>query len=162
MAPRAVPIRAGEDHERRYPGADKLATECVVNLLRTEDLISAELGRRFRAAGLSVATFNVLMILEGAGCALGPHEIGDALLVTRGTVTGLLDSLETRGLIARGPHPQDRRMLHVTLTARGRRLLARLLPQHFPAEADLVSVLSDREKETLIRLLGKLQAHLEA
>ena len=162
MTTRAVPIRAGADHERRYPGASKLATEVVVNLLRTEGLISAELNRRFRALGLTLGTFNVLMILEGAGGPRCPHEIGAELLVTRGTVTGLLDTLEKRGLIARSPHPDDRRMLHVELTKAGTRLLARFLPTFFPEEAGLVATLSDREKETLVRLLGKIQAGLQA
>jgi len=49
------------------PGADKLATECLVNLLRTQGLVTAELARPFRRHGLTGPGFNVLMILEGAG-----------------------------------------------------------------------------------------------
>ncbi len=159
MPPKA-PIRAAPDHEKRYPGADKLATEAVVNLIRTESLVSASLGGVLRRFGLSVATFNVLMILEGAGRPLCPYEIGDRLLVTRGTVTGLLDSLEKQGLISRSVHPDDRRMLLIDATPKARKLLAKLLPKHFPAETRVMSALSAREKETLVRLLGKIQTNL--
>lgn len=159
---RKAPIRVAADHERRYPGAEKLATECVVNLLRTESLVSAELNRRLRRYGLSVATFNVLMILEGAGEPLCPYEIGDRLLVTRGTVTGLLDSLEKQKLIRRTPHPEDRRMLLIEPTDNAGTLLEEVWGEHFPAEAEMIEALSNREKEALVRLLGKLQAHLEA
>lgn len=160
MSTTTAPIRARADHEKRYPGADKLATEAVVNLFRTESLVSAAVTGVLRRYGLSVATFNVLMILEGAGRPLCPYEIGDRLLVTRGTVTGLLDSLEKQGLIVRSAHPDDRRMLLVSATEKARDLLAELLPEHFPAEAELMSALSAREKETLVRLLGKIQTHL--
>lgn len=159
---RKAPIRVAADHERRYRGAEKLATECVVNLLRTESLVSAELNRRLRRYGLSVATFNVLMILEGAGEPLCPYEIGDRLLVTRGTVTGLLDSLEKQKLIRRTPHPEDRRMLLIEPTDKARTLLEEVWREHFPAEAEMIEALSNREKEALVRLLGKLQGHLEA
>ncbi len=156
-----APIRADTDHERRYPGARRLATESAINLLRTESLVSAELTRLMRRYKLSIATFNVLMILDGAGRALCPWEIGERLLVTRGTVTGLLDTLEKQKLVRRTPHPQDRRMLLIEPTAKARKVLGDLLPEHFANEARLFETLTDREKETLVRLLGKVQAGLQ-
>lgn len=161
MSPLSRPIRTASDHERKYPGSDKLATEAVINLLRAESLVTAGLTEVLRKHGLSVATFNVLMILEGAGRPLCPFEIGDRLLVTRGTVTGLLDSLEKQKLISRSAHPDDRRMLLIHATEKAKKLLSKLLPEHFPNEAEMMSALSDREKETLVRLLGKVQAHLD-
>lgn len=155
-----APIRVAPDHEKKYPGAERLATEAVINLLRAESLVSNALTSVLRRYGLSLATFNVLMILEGAAGPLCPYEIGERLLVTRGTVTGLLDSLEKQGLLTRNPHPEDRRMLRIETTAKARKLLAELLPEHFPSEARIVSALSGKEKETLVRLLGKIQAHL--
>lgn len=161
MSRLSSPLRTAPDHEKKYPGSDKLATEAVINLLRAESLVSAGLAEVLRRHGLSLATFNVLMILEGAGRPLCPFEIGDRLLVTRGTVTGLLDSLEKQQLINRSAHPDDRRMLLVEATDKARKLLKALLPEHFPNEAEMMSALSDREKETLVRLLGKIQAHLD-
>src|SRR6266511_1812015 len=63
---REPPIRVEDDHARRYPGADKLATEVVINLVRTESLVAAEVNGRFRRFGLTGSTFNVLMILNDA------------------------------------------------------------------------------------------------
>jgi DNA-binding MarR family transcriptional regulator len=157
-----APIRVEADHARRYPGADKLATECVVNLIRTESLVAGELNGRFRRFGLTGSTFNVLMILDAAPEPLAPHQLGERLLVTRGTVTGLLDTLQRQGLVRRVPHPSDRRMLLIELTETGRTMLRAAWRTHFPAQTEMMSVLSDSEKETLVRLLGRLQAHLEA
>jgi DNA-binding MarR family transcriptional regulator len=150
------------DHARRHPGADKLATECVVNLLRSESLVARELDRIFRPYGLTSPSYNVLVILAGAGSPLPPYVIGERLLVTRGTVTGLLDSLERRGLVRRTPHPEDRRMLLVELTEAARPLMRTVARKLLPAQAEMMAALSTREKETLVRLLGKVQNHLQA
>jgi DNA-binding MarR family transcriptional regulator len=155
-------VRVGREHARRYPGSDKLASECVVNLIRTESLVVTELDRLFRSHGLSGPGFNVLMIIEGAGRPLSPYEIGDRRLVTRGTVTGLLDTLEKQGLVRRTPHPEDRRMLLIELSDPGRSLLAEVCSELFPIQEELTSSLSGAEKATLVHLLGKLQAHLES
>jgi DNA-binding MarR family transcriptional regulator len=155
-------VRVGTEHARRYPGSDKLASECVVNLIRTESLVVTELDRLFRCHGLSGPGFNVLMIIEGAGRPLSPYEIGDRRLVTRGTVTGLLDTLEKQGLVRRTPHPEDRRRLLIELSDPGRSLLAEVCSELFPIQEELISSLSGAEKASLVHLLGKLQAHLES
>jgi DNA-binding MarR family transcriptional regulator len=158
---RQAPIRVEADHARRHPGADKLSTECVVNLIRAESLVARELNRRFRRHGLTGPSFNALMVLDGAREPLSPNELGERLLVTRGTVTGLLDTLERRGLVRRVPHPDDRRMLLIQPTDAARALLEEVWREHFPAQTAMVSVLSEAEKETLVRLLGRLQGHLD-
>jgi hypothetical protein len=89
-------VRVGTEHARRYPGSDKLASECVVNLIRTESLVVTELDRLSRCHCLSGPGFNVLMIIEGAGRPLSPYEIGDRRLVTRGTVTGVAGEVSCR------------------------------------------------------------------
>jgi DNA-binding PadR family transcriptional regulator len=143
----------------RDPGADKAATECVVNLIRTKSLVVSELDRLFRCHGLSGPGCNVLMIIEAGRCL--PSRSGNPT-DTRGTVTGLLDTLEKQGLVRRTPHPDDRRMLLIELSDPGRALLAEVRSELFPLQEKLFSALSGTEKATLIRLLGKLQAHLEA
>ena len=55
------------------------------------------------------------------------HELANQLACDSSNVTGIIDRLEARGLVARRPSPDDRRVKHVVLTARGRRLQARLV-----------------------------------
>lgn len=156
------PIRVDDDHEDRYPGADRSATECIVNLLSVSGRVEAELDRLFRQAGLTGAGVNVLMILEGAAEPLSPGVIGERLLVTRGTVTGLVDTLEKEGRLRRRPNPDDRRSVLVELTDDGLALIREVMDRLFPAQAEMTDTLSAREKETLIRLLGKLGDGLAA
>lgn len=141
---------------------DLASVECVQSLQRTEVLLAGRMNNRFRPYGLTTATFNVLIVLLGASRSLSPCEIGEQLSVTRGTVTGLLDSLERQRLVRRRPHPEDRRMLLIELTDEGRALLQRLLPEHYRGMADMLACLSDSEKETFTSVLGKIQEHLAA
>jgi DNA-binding MarR family transcriptional regulator len=154
------PIRVESDHADRYPGADKLATESVINLIRTASMLTGELERRFRRHGLTGPGFNALMVLAGATGPLSPYQVGERLLVTRGTVTGLLDTLQRQGHIRRVPHPDDRRMLLIELTDRAYMLLEEVRGDLFPAQAAMMVVLTEQEKESLIRTLGKLQVAL--
>jgi DNA-binding MarR family transcriptional regulator len=125
-------------------------------LVRAESVVVSALSENFKRHGITPAGFNVLMILQGSDEPLCPNEIGERRLVTRGTVTGVLDSLEQRGLVVRRRHPEDRRMLLIELTAKGRRLLDELLPEHRAAERRVLGALSDREVATLAKLLAKV------
>ena len=160
--PRTGPLRVETDHARRYPGANKLATEAVINLIRTSGFLVAELDRVFRRYAITGAGFNVLMILRGAHGPLSPYEIGERRLVTRGTVTGLLDTLEKQELVRRRPHPEDRRMLLIEITEHAEALLDEVWDELFPAQAEMMAGLTGSEKDSLVRLLGKLGHQLES
>ena len=54
-------------------------------------------------------------------------ELAALLACDNSNVTGLIDRLEARGLVARSPSSQDRRVKHVILTKAGRRLRERML-----------------------------------
>lgn len=89
---------------------------------------------------------------------LKPLDFAELAGVTRATVTGLLDGLEREGLVKRSPHPVDRRMIMIHLTAKGRQLLSQMLPDHFCRTAGLMANLTAPEKQRLIELLAKVQA----
>jgi len=141
---------------------DRRSTEMLINLIRTDSLVTAALSRRFRRYGLSLSGFNALVILRQAPEGVNPHEIADRLLVTRAAVTAILDALEAKKLVRRERSGVDGRMSLIAITDTGKKLLDRMLPEHFAAERAMASVLGSNEKELLISLLGRLQLHLAA
>ena len=151
---------SGRRPTSRLDSAERLDTELVLAVLRTQTLIGKEVARRLRPHDLSPAAFNVLMALRQAPGPLCPREIADRLLVTRGAVSGVLDSLERRGFVSRRPHAEDRRMLIVELTAQGCACVDGLLPEHRRSERDLLSGLTPAEKRTLAGLLDRLETRL--
>ena len=87
---------------------------------------------------------------------LSPAELADRTGVTRATITGLVDTLERDGLVARSSNSEDRRMRSVSLTSQGSELLREILPEHFRRMAWLMATLDEQERVTLVRLLGKV------
>ena len=152
-------MRVGEDFEDEYPGASALATECYANLIRTGDLLVELHNRQSRDDHqLSRSARQVLAVVEGADQPLEPTTIGERILITTGTMTSILDTLEKRGLVRRIPHPGDRRKLHVDITPAGREILDELLPSLHARERDVISgALSTREQRELVRLVAKVQ-----
>lgn len=157
-----APVHVSSALQREFPEMDRRATEVLINLIRTDSLVTNALSRRFRRHGVSLSGFNALVILRQAPEGVNPHEIADRLLVTRAAVTAILDALEVKKFIRRGKSGVDGRRTVVAITPAGRKLLDRLMPEHFAAERAMASVLGDNEKELLIALLGRLQVHLAA
>jgi DNA-binding MarR family transcriptional regulator len=156
------PFRVSRDYQERNPTADPSATELVINVLYTAELLGRHLDLALRAFGLSRGSHNALQILGGATEPLTPTEVSARLTVTSATVTGLLDTLEARGLVRRRPHPGDRRSVLVEITDDGRRLLADLVPKLIEHEKQWASALIPSRREQLLRLLGAVQDELRS
>jgi DNA-binding MarR family transcriptional regulator len=157
------PIQLGPDFEHDYPGARAVSTACVLNLVQLADDLTARVAALARTYDIPSSTaFVVLEILRGAGEPLPPYVIAERLFLHRATVTGLLDSLESRTLVRRLPHPTDRRMVLVQLTELARRVLAELVPTLHRAERTWLEVLTPAEQHTLLKLLVRLQQGLAA
>jgi DNA-binding MarR family transcriptional regulator len=114
----------------------------------------------FASFGLQRGEFDVLATLRrsGAPYALTPTALYEATMVTSGAMTARLDRLEKAGLIARAPHPADRRGVLVRLTGKGRELIDEAVTAHVENERRILSGLTAKEQETLIELLEKLIA----
>ena len=68
---------------------------------------------------MSFGQMVLLRVLVQKGKA-SPKELAEALSVTTGNVTGLLDKLEAAGLVTRTRSAKDRRVVHIELTAKAR------------------------------------------
>lgn len=155
-----MPIRVSRDFDAKYPGASASATECAMNLARTGDLVLGRVAAALQPLDVSPAGGLVLGILKDAGPPCTPNYISDRLIVSRATVTGVLDTLVKRRLVRREPHPTDRRMVLVHLTNAGSRMAEKVRRTVHRAEAEWMGSLSEHERAQLTELLGKVQMHL--
>jgi DNA-binding MarR family transcriptional regulator len=151
-------ITVNRKQEREWPGSSASATECALNIVNLSSRIEAYGMEIVRRHGISsIGAFNVLTILHGERESLAPSTIAERMIVTRGTVTGILDSLERRGLIERARHSDDGRMRLVSITAKGKRAVQKILPELHRAEREWFGVLKPAQRKTLVTLLAIVQ-----
>jgi DNA-binding MarR family transcriptional regulator len=154
--PRYENIRAAA---ARYPELEPASAAAFVLLLRVASDMLAAAEDYLAAHNLSQGRFTVLMLLyRVVEIPQNPCVLADKAGVTRATMTGLLDGLDREGLIARETAAEDRRMLEVKLTAKGRKFLEGVMPGYFRLIRRAMAGLPTSEKEQLIALLTKLGA----
>jgi DNA-binding MarR family transcriptional regulator len=154
-------IQMPDDFHDQTPHANVLATEAVMNTIRTADMAFERIGRLLRPLGVSAAGGLVLGQLRDHG-AMSPSELGERLIVTRATVTGLLDSLERRGLILRSANPGDRRGLVVEITPAGLEVIQQVRTIIHGRETVWMQALTEAELGAYIALLHRIQDSIAA
>lgn len=138
-----------------FPDGNPFANQVTRNVVRLSDVLLDAIGLRLRRYGLNVASAQALAVLEGADEPLTPNALMEHLHLTSGTVTTLIDSLERRHLVARGPHPDDRRKVLVSITDDGRALVNEYLPETVAVQSALLAGLKQSELTTLNALIEK-------
>lgn len=125
-------------------------------LVRGLTVANAALRRRVAAVGApvggSVAAAGLLFTLAERG----PMRMGDLARVLSSSnagVSGLVDRMSERGLVARAPSDEDRRMLVVDLTDAGRELIGPARRTTAEIEAALTEGFSDDEIAVVARWL---------
>ena len=155
-------LRVPESFDAEFPGASRRATETFINMGLLVGAVRSAVELIVAKEGLpSMAAFNALSVLGGDPQPLRPSVIAERMMVTRATMTGVLDSLESRKLARRLPNSGDGRGRDVRLTAAGRRVVERLVPQMHDFERDLMGALPDTDLDELLRMIGTLQHRVQ-
>src|SRR5271166_4963283 len=98
--------------------------EAYLSLLRTADLLQAQVEARLKEFGLTGTQYNALRILRGAGAeGLPCREIGERMITHDPDITRLLNRLEDRGYVERLRDKRDRRIIYGKITPAGLKLL---------------------------------------
>ena len=134
-------LKADESH----PGY-----QALMELLRTADTVWDASRVFFERWELSPSQFNVLNLLRLNPAGLSQTDLSRQLIMHRSNVTGLLDRLERRGLVARRDVAADRRAYNVVLTPAGVRLLRHILPRYYRDAARVWGRLPARRAAELI------------
>lgn len=132
------------------------ALDAYVKLSRAYDTIERRLAmHRPLPAGMTVTQFGVLEALLHKG-RLTHHDVARKILKTPGNITGVVDSLERQGLVARSRCEEDRRRVFLELTDHGTTIASRAFARMREAISEEMSVLDPDELVELGRLCKKL------
>jgi DNA-binding MarR family transcriptional regulator len=107
------------------------------------------------AANITPGQYGVLAMID-ANPGLSQTQLGTALGIDRSTVVGVIDRLETRGLVLREPAPNDRRSHALRLSPAGMAMFRRLEERVRAHERQIAQDLSASERTLLIDLLRRI------
>ena len=147
--------RAHEDHHN--------ALRLWLRLLTCTQLIEQQVRSRLRDRfETTLPRFDLMAQLERSPDGLKMNELSRRMMVTGGNVTGITDQLEAEGMVQRVPLQGDRRALLIRLTPTGKKAFAEMARVHEGWIVESLVGLTEREVETLHRLLGKVKQHINA
>lgn len=113
-----------------------------------------------RLSGLTPPQFDIVVTL-GNTDGMTFKELGSRTLITKGTLTGVVDRLEARGLVARAASPTDGRSTLVRLTPEGEHLFQRVFEPHLAFLAPAFESLPECGRKELEKRLRQLRLALE-
>ncbi|HNR35482.1 MAG TPA: MarR family transcriptional regulator [Candidatus Hydrogenedentes bacterium] len=135
-----------------------LRHETLLNIVHTAGLFSAVGEALFRPFGLTQAQFNVLFALKYKIGPITQAGLGKRLVVSRASITSVLDKLERKQLVVRESVSGNRRIYHVSLTAKGRAMIEQVEPLYRERIHAALADLSDAECVNVIRYMERMRA----
>jgi DNA-binding MarR family transcriptional regulator len=130
----------------------------VRELVRSYQAFELASARHIRELGLTPPQFDIIATL-GNTPGMNCKELGEKTLITKGTLTGVLDRLTDKGLICRSTPPEDRRSIFICLTPAGEALFQQAFPAHLQF---LENIFGRLQPTTLNDLQTSLQALRQA
>lgn len=153
--------RAMKDHVGELP-LDFAAANALSNLFRAANAVRTELTNRvLRQHDMTWTGFVVLWVVwiwDG----METRHVADSADISKATLTGVVKTLEGRGLILREGDEHDRRLVRLRLTDEGVRLMEEIYPEFNAVESEIVSQLSDRKVSAFTRTLRDVVKAVEA
>lgn len=138
----------------RYLKSIRLLAECMQGYER----ISGEYVRR---SGLTHAQFDIIATL-GNTPGMSYKELGDKTLITKGTLTGVIERLEQKGLVERQRNDCDKRSFFVKLTPAGEQVFRAVFPEVVSQGGKLFAGYSEDDFAQLEKTLSALKTVIMA
>ena len=140
--------------KKRYLPLVRALVECARSFERCS-------GAHIRELGLTSAQFDIIATL-GNTAGMSCKELGEKTLITKGTMTGVLDRLEAKGLLSRHDSPEDGRSWITKLTVKGQALFEEIFPKHLAHLDPLFINFTDPELDDMRQQLCRLRSAFEA
>ena len=132
--------------------------EAILYLYTESRRITKELARR---ADLTGPQLTVVKLLEQIG-DLSLSELSERIRAQNSTVTGIIDRMEREGLVTRERSKEDRRVVYIKLTAKGRELARDIPVEPMEIFRSALETLSAQEMRELMRIMTKVAKRVRA
>ena len=134
-----------------------------LRLLTCSNLVEGLVRTRLRTSfGATLPRFDLLAQLEKAPDGLTLVDLSRRMMVSNGNVTGLVERLVASRMVAREPHPTDRRASRVRLTEGGRRYFMMMAEAHQRWVAEAFAGLEPGEIPVLMAMLARVKTSVRS
>jgi MarR family 2-MHQ and catechol resistance regulon transcriptional repressor len=132
--------------------------KAIVNLLYTYNWVTEKSKELFASEDITPQQFNILRILRGSHpTPLSTLQIRERMLDKMSDTSRIVDRLIAKGLVKKGICKDDRRLVDVMITEKGKKLLERLDARQDEID-NIIGNLSKKEATSLSELLDKIRA----
>ncbi|HMC98973.1 MAG TPA: MarR family transcriptional regulator [Ferruginibacter sp.] len=130
--------------------------KAAINLIYTFNWMNEQMKPFFDSADITSQQFNILRILRGAGQPISTLQIRQRMLDKMSDTSRIVDRLVAKGLVKKVICKTDKRLVDVSITDKGKKLLEKI--DGYEPEMDaILSALSESDAKTLNKLLDKLR-----
>ena len=137
---------------------EKSIQEILELVKKMPQLMSRPDLNEWRKLTVPMAQLKALFLIVNSG-EINSRTLAESLEVTPGNVTGIVDRLAEQDLVVRKPDPQDRRVIWLEATAKGKELLGKLMEIHIKQFALILDYMKPEElKAFKIGLKGLVNA----
>ena len=134
----------------------RLALLAYGRIMRAANTLRMSAARQLEPTGLTLGQFAVLEALYHLG-PMSLSEVAKKILTTGGNLTMVAGNLEKQGLVSRKCSTDDARVYILSLTPKGRKLIAEIFPQHAAAITGTLDALSPNDQKQLSELCRKIR-----
>ena len=130
--------------------------KAIINLVFTYNWTTERLKKLFEESDLTLQQFNILRILRGSHVPLSTLQIRERMLDKMSDTSRIVDRLIIKELAKKVICKKDKRLVDVTITGKGLKLLEKLDSQEDKMET-IIKALTESEAQTLNTLLDKIR-----
>ena len=130
--------------------------KAAINLIYSYNWMNEQMKSFFDRVDITSQQFNILRILRGAGKPLSTLQIRQRMLDKMSDTSRIVDRLIAKGLVKKVVCKSDKRLVDVSITDKGKKLLEKT-DKYEPEMDAIISALSEADAKTLNKLLDKLR-----
>jgi DNA-binding MarR family transcriptional regulator len=123
-------------------------------------LMKGEMKFSSHTANLSLLQIQILMFVQKQD-EVQMKDLASNFTITLPTATSLVDNLIKLGLVLRTRGAEDRRVVTIKLSAKGKKLFAKIARERTEKMNTMLSYISHKERRDLFKVLTSLKKNLE-
>ena len=141
--------------------SENLSLKTFVVLMKAAKSIEELIKKDISSHGMKSSDFAVIEAVYSKGRQT-IRQISEAVLINTGSITYVIDKLENNGLVERVDCKEDRRVVYIQITDKGKKLMDEIFPKHQQVIEALFEGVTAEEKEIVLDVLKKVGRKGEA